>query len=666
MAKSKKHAMPWQKPEAEQAPAELSRVVEVDGELRLKLPQLTRAMSADEITVDAEARTLDLSFSSEYPVERWFGTEVLSHERGAADFSRLNDGAPLLFNHNPDEVIGVVESARMADSRGVASVRFADTPRAREVMGMVNDKILRNVSFGYRINEMDVEDAKSDTPTYRATSWTPYEISLVSIPADPTIGVGRSDTGEQFDVVLRRAASSAAAAASLKQESEMTESVSAAANAVNVEAVRAAAAEAERGRIAAINALGAKFSKADLARQLIDSGKSLEESRTAFLEVIGAKQAPVDQGTGVVDMTAREQKDYSVVRAINAALSGDWRSAGFEREVSDALATKMGRATQGFFMPLNLDVRAAYAVGATSTGGANVATNLLASSFIEVLRNKALVMQLGPTMLTGLVGNVAIPRQISQTSTYWVTEASALTEAEATFDQVTLSPKQIGARSQYSRLMLQQSTPDIEGIIRNDLAKVMALGIDLAAINGSGTAGQPKGILNQSGIGSVAMGTNGAAFTNATTASTSGIDQLIQLEKAIDVANALNGNLYYLTNAKVVAALKQLKTQYADYLWSSDRLDTTAGTAGSINGYPVARSNQVPSSLTKGTGTNLSALILGDFSQLLIGMWGGLEILPNPYGSGYTAGSVDIRAMQTMDLNVRHVESFAAITDIIA
>jgi HK97 family phage major capsid protein len=194
----------------------------------------------------------------------------------------------------------------------------------------------------------------------------------------------------------------------------------------------------------------------------------------------------------------------------------------------------------------------------------------------------------------------------------------------------------------------------------------MALGIDSAAIVGTGASGQPTGILNTAGIGSVAMGTNGAAFTNATTASTSGLDQLVQLERAVDVANALNGTMYYLTNAKVVGALKQLKTQYADYLWSADRMDTTAGTAGSINGYAVARSNQVPSNLTKGSGTNLSAVIFGDFSQLLIGMWGGLEILPNPYGSGYTAGSVDIRAMQTMDLNVRHAQSFAAITDIIA
>ncbi len=434
----------------------------------------------------------------------------------------------------------------------------------------------------------------------------------------------------------------------------------------DLEVIRSEAQKAERDRIASISALADKHGLSDLGRQLIESGRSIDDARAAVLEQLGAKQEPISQGTGVVDMNAKEQRSYSVVRAINAAISGNWKEAGLEREVSAEIERQTGRATSGFFMPHNLEMRAPYAVGASGTGGALVATELLASSFIDVLRNSALIMQMGPTLLTGLVGNVAIPRQASQTASYWVTEASAITEAEATFDQVTLSPKQIGARSQYSRLALQQTTPDIEAVVRNDLAKVLALGIDLAAISGSGSSGQPTGILNTSGIGSVAMGTNGAAFTDSASGSTSGLDQLIQLERAVDVANALNGSLYYLTNAKVVSKLKQLKTAYGEYLWSPSEGNTVAGTPGGINGYPVMRSNQVPSNLTKGSGSSLSALIFGNFSELVIGMWGALEILPNPYGSGYTAGSVDIRAMQTCDIAVKHAASFAAISDIIA
>ena len=437
---------------------------------------------------------------------------------------------------------------------------------------------------------------------------------------------------------------------------------------IDVAQVREEAMAAERSRISTITAIGEKHGMADLARTLVDNGRSIEEARTAFLDKIEAKQQPINQGTGQVDLSQKEQRDYSLVRAINASISGNWKDAGLEREVSSEIERQTGKSTSGFFMPHNLqmDTRAAYAVGASGTGGALVATNLLASSFIDVLRNNALIMNMGPTLLTGLVGNVSLPRQTAATGTYWVTEASSITEAEATFDTVTLSPKQIGARSQYSRLALQQTTPDIEMLVRNDLAKVMALGIDLAAISGSGSSGQPTGILNTSGIGSVAMGTNGAAFTDSASGSTSGLDQLINLEKAVDVANALNGSLYYLTNAKVVSALKKLKTAYGEYLWESVDGNTVDGTPGSINGYRVMRSNQVSSALTKGSGTSLSALIFGNFQELLIGMWGALEVLPNPYGSGYNAGSVDIRAMQTCDIAVKHAASFAAITDIIA
>ena len=611
---------------------------------QLRRYEVTRFERASE-----DGRTFTFPFSSEFPVNRYFGPEVLSHARGAADLSRLNDGAPLLFNHNPDQLIGVVERAWIDEQakRGYATVRFSRSPLGQQMLADVQDGVLRNVSFGYAIDNL--EERNGD---YVATSWNPYEVSIVSIPADPTVGVGRS-----LDV---QPAAKAASTPPMESPTPMDTTP-------DLSVVRAEAAEAERSRIAGINALCTKHGLADLGRQLIESGRGLDEARKAVLDTLEVRQEPIDKGTGTVDLSVKEQRSYSVVRAINAAITGNWNDAGLEREVSAEIERQTGRATSGFFMPHNLEMaRAPYAVGAAGTGGNLVATSLLASSFIDVLRNNALIMSLGPTVLSGLVGNVAIPRATATSQTYWVTEATAITESEATFDQVTLSPKQIGARSQYSRLALQQTTPDIEMIVRNDLAKVMALGIDKAAISGTGSSGQPTGILNQSGIGSVAMGTNGAAFTDSASGSTSGLDQLIALEGKLDVANALNGNLYYLTNAKVVQALKKLKTAYGEYLWTAMDGVTTNGTPGGVNGYTVARSNQVPSNLTKGSGSNLSALIFGDFSQLIVGMWGALEVLPNPYGAGYNAGSVDIRAMQTCDIAIRHAESFAAITDIIA
>ncbi|MFZ9654555.1 MAG: phage major capsid protein [Limnohabitans sp.] len=616
----------------------------------MKLGKLTRAAAFSEPQVDSDTRTMTFSFSSEYPVERWFGTEVLSHAPSAANLARLNDGAPLLYNHDADTYIGVVERAWLEGTRGYATVKFSQNERAQQILRDVEDGILRNVSFGYRVNKMTEQDKGS----YRVDDWEAFEISLVTVPADPTIGVGRSDDTEAADVEvtpLVEPDDDLPAAADNVNEQQETERM----ETPDVSVIRAEAAEAERTRIASINALGDQLGQADLARQLIESGRSLDEARAAFLEKMGAKQQPIQQRSGEVDMTSKEQRSYSVVRAINAAISGDWSKAGLEREVSQTLAREAGRETSGFFMPTNLQMRATYAVGAAATGGNLVETQLLAESFIDILRNRATIMQLGPTMLTGLVGNITIPRKNATTQVSWVTEGNAPSQSEATFDQISLTPKQIAARSQYTRLALQQTTPDIERIVRDDLAAVMALGIDLAAINGSGTSGQPRGILNTSGIGSVVGGTNGANIV---------IDNFIDLEREIDIDNALAGNLYYLTNSRVVASTKKLKSTTGEYLWNGTDNPLNNIISGAINGYPIARTNQVPNTLTKGTSSGVcSAVIFGNFNDLVIGMWGGLEILPNPYGAGYNAGSVDIRAMQTVDMTVRRAESFAAMTD---
>jgi HK97 family phage major capsid protein/HK97 family phage prohead protease len=617
---------------------------------KLALPALTRGQQSS-LEVNSEARTLEFAFSSETPVERWFGDEVLSHDPGTADLTRLNDAAPLLWNHDANQMIGVVESARIGtDKRGYATVRFGTSPMAEQVLNDVRAGIIRNVSFGYRINEM-VEAVRDGKPTYTATSWSPLEVSLVSIPADQSVGIGRSETEDSRDVVVRGNAPQ-----KHKEIEVMTEA--AAAPVVDMSAVRAEAAYAERARIDTINAFGKRFKNADLARQLIEGGRSLDDAKTAFMEIAGP-QNPVVENAADLSLTDNEKRSYSLVNAIRAQVTGNWKEAGFERSCSEAIAKRTGKDTPGFFMPMNITMdRAAYAVGTAgsgTTGGTLVATNLLSGSFIELLRNKARVVQLGAQMLSGLTGNVDIPRQTAATSTYWVAEAGDVTQAEGTFDKISLSPKTLGARSQMSRLMMMQSTPDIEVLVRNDLATQIALGIDLAAISGTGASNQPRGILNTSGIGSVVGGTNGAAIT---------IDQLIDLETAVTNANGPDTNLAYLTNAKAVGALKKLKSTTGQYLWTGSSVGAQSGTPGEINGYPVARSNQVSSTGTKGTSSGVcSTVIYGAWNELIIGEFGVLEVLANPYGTGFNSGSIDIRALQSVDIAVRHAASFSAITD---
>ena len=615
----------------------------------MKLPILHRFVQFSGGNID-ESRTLDFSFSSELPVDRYFGQEILSHKSGAADLSRLNDSAPLLFNHNLDDVIGVVESAKIVDGRGYAKVRFAQTARAQEISSMISDGILKNVSFGYRINQM-VESMNNGKSTYTATDWQPFEVSIVSVPADNTVGVGRSATEDERDVILHRSEESAQPAEiQPTEELSMSEDNTAA---IDVQLVATQAVEAERSRIATITALGDKFGKQDLSRSLISSGKAIDEARAIFLEEMNVNVKPITGNESDVGLTDREVRNFSFMRAINALANPTDRkaqeAAAFEFEASEAAAQKMGKMARGIMVPSEV-LKRDLVVGTTTAGGHTVATDLLAASFIDVLRNKAVVMGLGTQMLTGLNGNIAIPRQTGGATAYWVAESGAPTESQQAFDQVTMSPKTVGAFTDVSRKLLLQSSIDVETFVRNDLATILAIEIDRTAIHGSGSSNQPTGIVATSGIGSVVGGTNGLAPAWS---------HIIGLETEVAVDNADLGALAYLTNTKVRGKLKQSFTN------STYGEIPIFGNDGRMNGYNVAVTNQVSSALTKGSSSGVcSAIIFGNFNDLLVGMWGSLDLMVDPYTAS-TSGTVRIVALQDLDIAVRHPESFAAMLDVL-
>lgn len=596
---------------------------------RFKLPQLTRAIQTDGITVDSETRTVEFPFSSEMPVERWFGDEVLSHKSGAADLTRLNDGAPLLFNHNMDEIIGVVEEARMGtDKRGYARVRFAKTARADEVLGMVNDGILRNVSFGYRIAEM-IESIKDGKSTYTATRWEPYEISAVTIPADNSVGFGRSDDGDQRDVTVHRSEDSAPA----EQPPEEIIMTEATAPAVDVQVVATQATEAERSRIAAITALGERFSHPDLSRKLINEGKSMDEARSAFLEEIKVDQKPITGKEADLGLSDKEVRAYSFVRAIHAmANPGDksaWEAAAYERELSEAASKKSGRAARGFMIPADV-LRRDLNVGTATAGGNLVATDLLAGSFIDLLRNRSVAVRAGATVLNGLSGNIAIPKQTGAATAYWVAESGAPTESQQTIGQVTMTPKTVGAYTDFSRRLTLQSSIDIETMVRSDLATVIALAIDKAALYGTNADNQPKGLTGQTGINTVAF-----AAANATFA------ELVAMETNIASDNADVNGMTYLVNPAQRGAYKST----AKFGSGTDATIWEPG--NTVNGYRTEVSNQI----TAGD------VLFGNFAELLIGFWSGLDLMVDPY-SNSTSGTIRVVALQDTDIAVRHAESF--------
>jgi HK97 family phage major capsid protein len=355
-----------------------------------------------------------------------------------------------------------------------------------------------------------------------------------------------------------------------------------------------------------------------------------------------------------IGLTKEEARSFSFRKAINAAASGDWSDAGFERECSAAAEDKLPGAKRG-----NVVVPHDVLIGETrdmtvgvATGNYLVETDLRDQNFIDLLRNKMVVKQAGARILSGLVGNVAIPKRTTGTTAYWVAENGAATESQTVIAQVTLSPKTVSAYEDMSRQLLLQSTPDIEMLIRDDIAQTLAIAIDYAALHGSGSNNQPQGIAGATDVGSVVGGANGAAPDWA---------DIVGLETAVAVDNADIGALKYVTSAKVRGKLKQtvrVSSTDSQFIWADG--------AFPLNGYPALVSNQVSDTLTKGTSSGVaSAIFYGNWNDLLIGMWGGLDILVDPYTNS-TKGQVRVVAFQSVDIALRHGQSFAAMLDALA
>lgn len=580
----------------------------------------TRAMGASAKVVDEEKRTVRIAISSEEPVMRHFGEEILDHSDGSIDLEFARSGRmPLLLDHDPRQQIGVVEDVEIDSTtrrlRGV--VRFGKGALAGEIYNDVLDDIRGNISVGYAVNKMD----KEGRDRYRVTAWTPMEVSVVSIPADRTVGVGRS---------------AEVPPAQLETETPNTEITMTENTQIDVEAVKAEAARAAAKDTAEMYRLAAKHNKRELADEAINKGVSLAEFRGQLLDVIGSK--PLDDNN--IGMSKKEVRRFSLLNAVRAMANPTDRAAqnaaAFEFEAATEAAKRAGVEPQGLYIPMDVMRSWGQRDLNTSDDSAMVAEDYRGGDFIDVLRNASSVMAAGATMLSGLKGDVKIPRKSAASTAGWIsTEGGAASESEPTFGQVTLAPKTLGAFTDITRLMMMQSSLDIEALIRNDLATAIALAIDNGALQGSGSSGQPTGIKNTSGINAPTA----FAAANPTFA------EVVAMETAVAEDNALLGNLAYILPASMYGALK-----------------TTAKDSGSgqfvvepgntINGYRAIVSNQV----TAGD------LYFGNFADLLVGMYGGLDITVDPYTAS-TSGTVRIVALQTCDVAVRHAVSFAVNND---
>ncbi len=652
---------------------------------------------------------LILSFSSEEPApqviqnekgEEEVIDEILDHSPESIDLSRFANGtAPFLLDHDSTKLAGVIESAEIKDKRGIARIRLSKRADLEGVRQDIADGIRASTSVGYSVSKyVRCEDKEvNGRRCFRAVAWTPLEISSVAIPADATVGIGRSAKDAENETVLSDAKPESEGKpkdqeaqksegekpedapkpeGEKKPEGEAAPSESPSSKneeddkrdgeekptitvkeSTNMDETAKKAAQAEKLRAANIRKVGAQFGLQNEAEQAVDSDISEREFNDKVLELIAKRGASNKPTTAEIGMSGKEQKRYSLLKLVralsnpnNARLQSE---AAFELEASEA-AQKVRKTDRGGmtatvpFDMIKRDLAISTGSGLTNASGL-VATNLLASEMVDVLRPQTVCAAAGARVLAGLVGNVAIPRMDNAATPYWVADNIAVTESDQTFDQISLVPHTLGAMTNISHKLLIQSTPSAEAIVRDDISKIIAIGLDQAMLTGLAASGQPVGILNQTGIGSVTWDS----------AATPTFGKLVALESALNSANALAGRLAYVGNSAMIGLLKttaksltgQTNASFPVALLEPEK-DDTGLLAGELNGYSCYRSNLMPA----------NTVLFGNFEELLLAIWGGFDLLVDPF-SNAASGGVRVRALVDVDVAVRHAASFAKATN---
>ena len=587
-----------------------------DDEVTYRTIDLSRASYIDE-----DNRRVRMGVSSEQPVERSFGLEVLSHKAEDVDMSFMASGsAPLLDSHDMNRQIGVVEEFRLdeAAKRTTAVVRFGRSSLAEEVYQDIRDGIKKNISIGYRVTKLERTTNEQIGDHYRA-SFEPLEISVVSLPADQSklVGIGRSKSNKTPNIQVT------------KMENEKQE--------INLDEVRSQSADEARKEFAKnskeILDLAAKHNKRDLGNQAIANSASIDEFRGTLLNEIG-NDTPLDT-PATIGLTPQETKRFSLLRAVNAMANPTDRKAQeeakFEFECSAAAGEAQGRTAQGVMLPA--EIMATWGNRGMTMGneGDLSGEDFRPQDFIDVLRANSSIMSAGATMLRGLTGDVKIPKKLTASAAAFVaTEGGAVANQTPTIGNVSLTPKTLGAFVDTTRQLMIQSSLDVENLIRDDLTKAIAIHIDNVGISGSGNNGNPKGILNTTGINSA------PAFAAASTPT---YLEMLGMESLVAADNALLGDLSYICNPTNMGNMKGTPKVAGTSSFVAEN--------GQINGYNAIVSTQI----------DANKYLFGNFSDFLVAFFGTLDIVVDPYSLSST-GSVRIVALQSMDMGVRHAVSF--------
>jgi HK97 family phage major capsid protein len=661
--------------------------------------RIYRYSQIDSAKIDREAKTVPIAFSSEYPaiqradenvpdaIRTAAGLrvnevyiEVLDHDSENVDLSMLNTKGAFLDEHEEKSQLGVVERAEISNDRiGRAVVRLGTDEQAAKRFSQMAEGTRPHISAGYKYTRFVRDDVLSNGRRAKRFAWKALELSSVAIPADPTIGVARSHTDlPGVDFLSGMNADDIANNLTTEQKTRMKILLDpnpaaggggSAAATIDEVKVRAEAGKQAlttyRERVKKIRGIADELIKdrpdlSDKLRGMAGEAENSDEEVGLFQvramnEVIKSK--PAKQVTmEALGYDERDRQSYSLVRGIQNCIARNAQTPDPSTIEGDA-HVKMSKLDLGygsnFLVPpdANISQRSLarsdrrrmqrdMQVNIFGQGGASVATELV-TPIIEILRNRMVTERLGVRVMAGLEGNVVIPRQTGAGTAYAVSEIAGLTLSNQQIDQIPISPKRVGATGQYSKQLLLQSSIDVEGFVRDDFLKVIAIDWDRLIINGQGAASEPMGIMNTPGVGSVVFGAS-ATFA-----------KLVAFWTQVAVANADVGDMAYITSPTAGGTLQSAAkllvgatTVAAIPLWEG------GGTEGRINGYTARATNQVPN----------NQMVFGVWSEIIHALWGGYDIVVDPYTLAKN-GEVVVTINTWGDVAVRHPQCFCVSSD---
>lgn len=623
----------------------------------LKIPATLYRTGTSERGADGE---MVLSISSNTPYKRhdWYNDEdyyeVLKHEPDAMDLSRLNNGAALLYNHDRDIQLGTITAPEFRDGKCYVKARLSKAEDVKSYITRIEENILKDTSVGYRITDEGVcTGAKDGCPVYEFR-WAPHEASMVTIPADITVGVGRSREEEaksEMREVSVEVKDGIDKTSEKPQTRDMPEATTPAPETkptvtIDVNSERNQAIAGFKARCKKIDDFVTGLANhpdwqknvATLANKHKEGEANWSEFHEEALRAF-PQSKPVVTGDPSEGMKQRDISKYSILRAIQGVIGSTQgkRFDGLEREMSDEVGKKHDRASSslGFFLPHDVMVgtssRTLFSTGSFTAAGALVPVGAQGQSLIDLYRNKMHVVAMGARVLGGLQGTLAIPRQTGGATASWLAEDATITASNQAVGQLTLTPHRLAAATAFTTQLLAQASPDAESFVREDLMTVLAVEKDRAALLGTGAAGEPLGIYNTPNIATTVNITGTASITYA---------EIVDFETNVAAGNADQGSLGYITsvfirgNARVTPKFTNTGTP----IWEGDM----------CGNYPGRATNQL---------TATPSVIFGNWNDLIIGDWVSPEIIVDPYSLSM-ANQIRIVVHQLTDIGIRHPKSF--------